>query len=43
LIEVDMQNWTGEIEGMRKFLAQFASHLPDEMLKECDALSKHVP
>ncbi len=42
LFEVNMQNWTNEIDDVKKFLTQFGSHLPDEMREECNALSKHV-
>jgi len=42
LFEINMQKWTTEVDNVKEFLAQFGKHLPDEIRKECDALSKHV-
>jgi phosphoenolpyruvate carboxykinase (GTP) len=42
LFEVDIQKWTAEIDDVKKFLTQFGKHLPDEIWKECSALSKHA-
>ncbi|HXY52494.1 MAG TPA: phosphoenolpyruvate carboxykinase (GTP) [Terriglobales bacterium] len=42
LLGVDVEGWLGEIPLIRRHLAQFGSHLPEELQSEVDQLEKRL-
>jgi phosphoenolpyruvate carboxykinase (GTP) len=42
ILEVDMQEWTTEIDDVKKFLTQFGKYLPEQIWEQCNTLSKYV-